>query len=488
MCHNSGIESEQIERYMAFGLPQKAVKSVKYTMRKREQQQRKEQQQRQQQNNSSTSNSNSNNNNSSHSSDSDSGTDCDIKPANQQQQQQQLLPKDHEHELPTATKPEAEAPVTETATSLAVVDNVKTTTPTTAATAAATTHNNSTSILQIPKFCGRFRKMQQQQQQQEQEQDAGAVTATAAASTTTTVAALTAQQQRKMSSMEPSMDDALAIGTQMTRKFAERCHCLIAKLQGSRLYTILTRTTQPAHLIAICILSFVLLTVGPDLTTTTTTITTTTKTPAHSGSTLAATQAQAHNIDAVNAAAAAAATVTAGSATLPTLAYLGAFATHFGSQIWMTFVSGLSLYFSLPRHTFGQCQQILFPKYFALNAMLSISMLIIYVKYFLSGWTTASGVQLGTLALTAAIEVVVRLYLAPPMLRLMHEKYRIEGAIGSGQEVGSLVQGDLVECPHYQRIHKAFRRIHMTIAIGNMIILLATCLQLYFLALKIRIS
>lgn len=120
--------------------------------------------------------------------------------------------------------------------------------------------------------------------------------------------------------------------------------------------------------------------------------------------------------------------------------------------------------------------------------MLSISMLIIYVKYFLSAWTTAAGVQLGTLTLTAAIEVVVRLYLAPPMLRLMHEKYRIEDAIGSGKEVGSLVQGDLVECPHYQRIHKAFRRIHMTIAIGNMIVLMATCLQLYFLALKIRIS
>ncbi|XP_030080043.1 transmembrane protein 205 isoform X2 [Drosophila hydei] len=243
---------------------------------------------------------------------------------------------------------------------------------------------------------------------------------------------------------------------------------------------ILTRTTQPAHFIAICILSFVLLTVGPDLTTTTTTT-------MHSSQLATAaihtTTTQTRNAD-VNGAAAA----TMEGSTLATLAYLGAFATHFGSQIWMTFVSGLSLYFSLPRHTFGQCQQILFPKYFALNAMLSISMLIIYVKYFLSGWTTAASVQISALGLTAAIEVVVRLYLAPPMLRLMHEKYRIEGAIGSGQEVGSLVQGDLVECPHYQRIHKAFRRIHMTIAIGNMIVLLATCLQLYFLALKIRIS
>ncbi|ALC48546.1 CG32512 [Drosophila busckii] len=289
MCHNSGIESEQIERFKEFGLPQKAVRTVKYTMRKREQQQR----------------------------------------------------------------------------------------------------------------------LQQQQQQQQQEETV----------------------------------------------------------------IILTSTTQPAHLLAIGILSFVLLTVGPDLTTTT-----------HTQVQLPTTTTQSTTTTTTSSA------TTSHVSTLATLAFLGAFATHFGSQIWMTFISGLSLYFSLPRHTFGQCQQILFPKYFALNAMLSISMLIIYVKYFLSGWSMSAGIQLGALSLTACIEVIVRLYLAPPMLQLMHEKYRIEDAIGSGQEVGSLVQGDLVECPHYQRIHKSFRRIHMTIAIGNMIVLLATCLQLYFLALKIRIS
>ncbi|XP_064555624.1 uncharacterized protein LOC135440414 isoform X1 [Drosophila montana] len=467
MCHNSGIESEQIERYMAFGLPQKAVRSVKYTMRKREKQQRKERQQQQDQSqNNSDVEDFSNSGSSSSSSNSDSGTDVDIKP--KRSVQQKLI--ETEMDTETIAVAEVTAAKTEEGASVTVLKNSK------------------SDMFSIPKFCGRFRKMQEQQQEEQQQQPdavnsphSSPMTTVPATTTTTatTPAALTAQQQRKLSSMEPSMDDALAIGTQMTRKFAERCHCLIAQLHGTRLYTILTRTTQPAHLMAILILSFVLLTVGPDLRTTTTTMHSSQLATAAIHTTTTTTQAAA--------AAAAAATPMVGS-TLATLAYLGAFATHFGSQIWMTFVSGLSLYFSLPRHTFGQCQQILFPKYFALNAMLSISMLIIYVKYFLSGWTTAAGVQMGTLALTAAIEVVVRLYLAPPMLRLMHEKYRIEGAIGSGQEVGSLVQGDLVECPHYQRIHKAFRRIHMTIAIGNMIVLMATCLQLYFLALKIRIS
>lgn len=115
-------------------------------------------------------------------------------------------------------------------------------------------------------------------------------------------------------------------------------------------------------------------------------------------------------------------------------------------------------------------------------------MLILFVKYFLTSWNATAIVQLIALSVTVFIEIIIRLYLAPPMLRLMHEKYRIEGAIGSGREVGSLEQGDLIQCPHYQRIHKTFRRIHMTIAMGNMSVLLATCLHLYFLASKIQIS
>lgn len=137
---------------------------------------------------------------------------------------------------------------------------------------------------------------------------------------------------------------------------------------------------------------------------------------------------------------------------------------------------------------FGQCQQILFPKYFAMNGVLSITMLILFVKFFLHSWSTPQCIQLGALSLTGAIEVIVRLYLAPPLLHLMHEKYKIEDTIGSGKEIGSLVQGDLTQCPHYQRIHKAFRRVHMTVAIGNLITMVASCLHLYYIASKIQIS
>ncbi|KAI8035127.1 hypothetical protein M5D96_012072 [Drosophila gunungcola] len=374
MCHNSGIveksNEQQIERYMACGMPSKAVRSVKYTLKKRE---KKELQQLQ-----------------------------------QLQQKKQLLEHKEQQflenlELSSSSSCESSTASGSDSEDSGVTETLKSPppppspspwqSPSPVDTAATPKVSKRSDLL---RFCPRFRKLQQEQQQQmlkemelqEQEQKLEQEKEEVVGPLATT---LKAQQQRKLSAMEPSMDDALAIGTQMTRQVSERITCLVAQLQASHLYT-------------------------------------------HEG--------------------------------------------HVG----------LSLYFSLPRHVFGQCQQILFPRYFALNAMLSLTMLVVYAKYFLTGWTTAAGIQMGSLALAAGIEVVVRLYLVPPMLQLMHEKYRIEDAIGSGQEVGSLVQGDLVDCPHYQRIHKGFRRIHMTIAIGNMTVMLTTCLQLYFLASKIRLS
>lgn len=43
-------------------------------------------------------------------------------------------------------------------------------------------------------------------------------------------------------------------------------------------------------------------------------------------------------------------------------------------------VAGLSLYFSLPRHAFGEVQKVLFPKYFTLNSVLSFIVLVQFVR------------------------------------------------------------------------------------------------------------
>ncbi|RZB41087.1 DUF4149 domain containing protein [Asbolus verrucosus] len=168
------------------------------------------------------------------------------------------------------------------------------------------------------------------------------------------------------------------------------------------------------------------------------------------------------------------------------LIYLGSFSAHLGAQIWMTFVSGLSLYFALPRHTFGNIQKVLFPKYFLMNAILSLTTLFVFLRAHNSHLrSTEIAVQTATMTLCFLIELLIRLYLTPPLLRLMTIKNKIESQAGVGMEVGKLVPGNLLNCPHYVQIHKAFRKVHMTIAIGNIITMACTVSHLYYLSQKL---
>lgn len=61
----------------------------------------------------------------------------------------------------------------------------------------------------------------------------------------------------------------------------------------------------------------------------------------------------------------------------------------------------------------------------------------------------------------------------------------IESEAGIGTEVGSSHPGVLTRCPHYMRLHKAFRRMHIIIAIGNMASMAGTSFHLYYLATKL---
>ena len=150
----------------------------------------------------------------------------------------------------------------------------------------------------------------------------------------------------------------------------------------------------------------------------------------------------------------------------------------------MTFVSGLALYFSLPRHTFGMCQEILFPKYFTLNTVLSAITLITFVRL-QQDKINQNKMQLVNLSVTLLVELIIRLYYTEPLLKLMSQKYKMESKVGTGQEIGELQQKGLSNCPHYQIIHRQFRRIHMTVAIGNVLTIACSVLHLSFLAGKL---
>ncbi|EZA56739.1 hypothetical protein DMN91_000016 [Ooceraea biroi] len=166
--------------------------------------------------------------------------------------------------------------------------------------------------------------------------------------------------------------------------------------------------------------------------------------------------------------------------------YLASFVMHFGAQIWMTFVSGLSLYFALPRHTFGEVQRVLFPRYFTINACLSLTTLLIFVKHHPTHtWDTEIAIQVSGMSGAFFLELLIRLYLTPPLLRLIMQKNSLERAAGVGNEVGRYSLGPLKNCPHYLKIHQTFRRVHVCIAMGNMLTMACTVLHLHYIASKL---
>ncbi|XP_020292106.1 transmembrane protein 205 [Pseudomyrmex gracilis] len=166
--------------------------------------------------------------------------------------------------------------------------------------------------------------------------------------------------------------------------------------------------------------------------------------------------------------------------------YLASFVIHFGAQIWMTFVSGLSLYFALPRHAFGEVQRVLFPRYFTINACLSLITLLIFVKHHPTNtWDTEIATQVIAMSGAFFLELLIRLYLTPPLLRLIVQKNNLERAAGVGNEIGRHNPGPLKNCPHYLKIHQAFRRVHVCIAMGNMLTMACTVLHLHYIASKL---
>lgn len=172
--------------------------------------------------------------------------------------------------------------------------------------------------------------------------------------------------------------------------------------------------------------------------------------------------------------------------TFTSLLYVACFAMHFGTQFWMTFASGLVLFFSLPRHIFGKVQKCLFPKYFMVNSFLSAITLALFI---LHHPTTARGelkVQMWTLLICFLSEFCARLYIVPGLLDALEERMTIEENAGVGMEIGCHNPGPLAYCPHYNIINRRFKKYHGMCAVANILAMACSTLHLYFLSTKLR--
>ncbi|XP_050437613.1 transmembrane protein 205 [Adelges cooleyi] len=247
-------------------------------------------------------------------------------------------------------------------------------------------------------------------------------------------------------------DDVLTAVTAASKKAFDRCSELVSSLQKSSVYKILF-FTQPAHVIMILAVTLVAASMFPNV----------------KKSTSLHVDANGNDVK---------------PRTFVNFVYLAAFCTHVGAQFWMTFISGLSLYFNLARHAFGDVQKILFPKYFSLNSLLSAITLIQFGKIHVASnvWDMHTYLQVFVLSLCFLLELMIRLYVVPPLLRLITIKMAIEKSAGVGHEVGHYDIGPLVDCPHYMAIHRSFRQVHLCVAIGNVVSMMCTAFHLMYIA------
>ncbi|KAF8766711.1 Transmembrane protein 205 like protein [Argiope bruennichi] len=165
-----------------------------------------------------------------------------------------------------------------------------------------------------------------------------------------------------------------------------------------------------------------------------------------------------------------------------TLLYLASFATHYGTQIWMTFISGIVLFFNLPRKIFGLVQRHLFPKYFLLNSMLGFLTLWIFVLQ-----NPESTAQRWNLAICFLCDLAGMVYIVPDMIQTMTDRAKIEEEAGVGQDVvGRFKPGQLLtSCPKYARLHSRFRTFHGLCAVVNLLAMACNTLHMYHIACKL---
>lgn len=168
---------------------------------------------------------------------------------------------------------------------------------------------------------------------------------------------------------------------------------------------------------------------------------------------------------------------------LSTLLYVTSFAAHFGAQFWMTFVSGIVLFFNLPRQVFSQVQRLLFPKYFFINSVLGFVTLFVFIIHHPSRQLNVE-LQLQTWALVVCFmtQLITRTYVVPPMLETMEARGKLEAKAGVGMEIGRHDPGKLRDCPVYNMLHRRFRNFHMVCATANVVALACNAFHMYHVA------
>ncbi|KAL4217853.1 hypothetical protein ACF0H5_022592 [Mactra antiquata] len=160
--------------------------------------------------------------------------------------------------------------------------------------------------------------------------------------------------------------------------------------------------------------------------------------------------------------------------------HLLSLATHVGTQCWVTFIAGFTMFFNLPRILFGRLQSTLFPVYFGTSLTLACVTLLTYVKA--NGYEHTSQTytyQFSLLLISIVCPFINSLILAPQIVDTMIKVFDLEKDSGVAYNIGYCDRTELKKNPTYAQYYKQFRRVHGVSGIMNVTTLVSNILYIY---------
>jgi len=146
------------------------------------------------------------------------------------------------------------------------------------------------------------------------------------------------------------------------------------------------------------------------------------------------------------------------------LLHLLAFSSWFGCSVWVSFVAGIVMFKTLPRHTFGRLQSRLFPAYFWFSAATNgISLATSGALH--GGDNNNNAEQKGipySLAIILACTLLNLFYFEPATTRVMYQRHAVEKRLGTGHEIGKIRPDDPEKAndPRLKALSKTFGMLH----------------------------
>ncbi|XP_074316634.1 uncharacterized protein LOC141652916 isoform X2 [Silene latifolia] len=170
------------------------------------------------------------------------------------------------------------------------------------------------------------------------------------------------------------------------------------------------------------------------------------------------------------------------------LSHLLCFSSAWGAAL-CTFIGGIIMFRTLPRHQFGNLRSKIFPAYFAMVGFCcSIS---IATFGYLHPWKSASSTekyQLGFMSFGFFFNLSSLLIFTPMTIEMMKKRHKVERKIDIGEDVGSSKSRKVAKSnPQLASINRKFDIIHAFSALAYVLAFVCLTMHSWYLARKLNL-